>query len=83
MDETGFRVGIPGGERVMVLGAHYAAYYAYPTSAYYAYTLYFPGGGTGATALERPVPEAFSSPSKQSYSNWLTGAAQVLAAGQL
>ncbi|KFY67008.1 hypothetical protein V496_01800 [Pseudogymnoascus sp. VKM F-4515 (FW-2607)] len=29
------------------------------------------------------VPEAFSSPSRQSYGNWLTGAARVLAAGQL
>ncbi|KFY57140.1 hypothetical protein V496_06530 [Pseudogymnoascus sp. VKM F-4515 (FW-2607)] len=29
------------------------------------------------------VPEAFSSPSRQSYGNWLTGAARVLATGQL
>ncbi|OBT81698.1 hypothetical protein VE02_09775, partial [Pseudogymnoascus sp. 03VT05] len=29
------------------------------------------------------VPEAFSSPLRQSYGNWLTRAARVLAAGQL
>ncbi|KFY98144.1 hypothetical protein V498_01638 [Pseudogymnoascus sp. VKM F-4517 (FW-2822)] len=37
----------------------------------------------GLQRWSRRVPEAFSSPSRQSYSNWATGAAQVLAAGQL
>ncbi|KFY86473.1 hypothetical protein V500_07602 [Pseudogymnoascus sp. VKM F-4518 (FW-2643)] len=37
----------------------------------------------GLQRWKERVPEAFSSPSRQSYGNWLTGAARVLAAGQL
>ncbi|ELR06362.1 hypothetical protein GMDG_07951 [Pseudogymnoascus destructans 20631-21] len=43
----------------------------------------FQGVEQGLQQWKERVPEAFSSRSRQSYSNWLTGAAQVLAAGQL
>ncbi|ELR04420.1 hypothetical protein GMDG_01496 [Pseudogymnoascus destructans 20631-21] len=43
----------------------------------------FQGVEQGLQQWKERVPEAFSSPSRQSYSNWLTGAARVLAAGQL
>ena len=43
----------------------------------------FRGVEQGLQRWKERVPEAFSSPSRQSYSNWLTGTAQVLAAGQL
>ncbi|OBT43514.1 hypothetical protein VE00_06804 [Pseudogymnoascus sp. WSF 3629] len=43
----------------------------------------FQGVEQGLQRWKERVPEAFSSPSRQSYGNWLTGAARVLAAGQL
>ena len=43
----------------------------------------FQGVEQGLQRWKDRLPEAFSSPSRQSYSNWVTGASQVLAAGQL
>ena len=43
----------------------------------------FQGVEQGLQRWKKRLPEAFSSPSKQSYSNWVTGAERVLAAGQL
>ncbi|KFY68125.1 hypothetical protein V496_01285 [Pseudogymnoascus sp. VKM F-4515 (FW-2607)] len=43
----------------------------------------FQGVERGLQRWKDRLPVAFSSPSRQSYSNWATGAAQVLAAGQL
>ncbi|OBT75115.1 hypothetical protein VF21_05492 [Pseudogymnoascus sp. 05NY08] len=43
----------------------------------------FQGVEQGLQRWKERVPEAFSSPSRQSYSNWLTGTARVLATGQL
>jgi hypothetical protein len=43
----------------------------------------FQGVEQGLQRWKDRLPEAFSSPSQQSYRNWATGAARVLAAGQL
>ncbi|OBT81637.1 hypothetical protein VE02_10394, partial [Pseudogymnoascus sp. 03VT05] len=43
----------------------------------------FQGVEQGLQRWKDRLPEAFSSPSRQSYSNWTTGASQVLATGQL
>ncbi|OAF62111.1 hypothetical protein VC83_01473 [Pseudogymnoascus destructans] len=43
----------------------------------------FQGVEQGLQRWKDRLPEALSSPSRQSYSNWVTGASQVLAAGQL
>ncbi|KFY30060.1 hypothetical protein V493_02153 [Pseudogymnoascus sp. VKM F-4281 (FW-2241)] len=43
----------------------------------------FQGVEQGLQRWKTRVLEAFSSPSRQSYSNWATGAARVLAASQL
>ena len=43
----------------------------------------FQGVERGLQRWKDRLLEAFSSPSRQSYSNWATGAAQILAAGQL